>query len=394
MRQQSAAELTQALQERRVYCRRVRRWPATAAVRRRAWLAAWGATLLAAAAGWGTWRLGTAPATPASWRVGVWVAGLAVATIALTPLGWRVWRGASTRRYVRRSHAAFRAGGVIVEQFDLDLVAPPLSATARTASGVALVGRPGQATDDLARVARHLARGARGGKDLPFARWERGLSAKWSPPRSVTDKQGHRLAPLHPGRFVVLLPDGEVLGIAGQAQAAASVASSSGPPPGSAPYVLHRGRPERLAHGALAAAALVIAAVFGGMAWRYRTAVPWVGYLTGALLAGTFLLIAWQVATANLGRTVLDASGVHTYRLGFLPRHLPWTRVRGFVPVHRYTLHPGRRTVAARLAVVDDDWRLRLLAGFERDAPRCGWHPEAVRQCRELQRFRDSGNLD
>lgn len=394
MRQQSAAELLQELQERRSYCRRVRRWPITRNVRRHAWRAAWATTLLAAAVAWGTWRLGTSPSTPASWRAAVWGAGLAAATIALTPLGWRVWRWACARRYVRRSHAAFRAGGAIVEQFDLDLVAPTLSAMARTVSGVALVGRPGQGSESLARVARHLARRARGGKDLPFTRWERGLATKWSPPRSVTDKQGHRLAPLHPGRFVVLLPDGTVLGIAGQPQAAVNVTSQAGPPSGTAPYVLQRTRPERLAHGVLAVVALVLAAVFGVMAWRYRTAVPWVGYLVGALLAGTFLPIAWQVATANLGRTVLDARGVHTYRFGLLPRHLPWTRVRGFVPVHRYTLHPGRSTVAARLAVVDDDWRLRLLPGFERDAPRRGWHPEAVRQCRELQHFRDSGDLD
>lgn len=394
MGQDSAAGLLQALQERRAYCRRVRRWPATAAVRRRAWLTAWGTTLLAAAVAWGTWRLATAPSTPASWRVGVWVAGLAVATIALCPLAWRTWRWASARRSVRRSHAAFRAGGAIVEQVDLGLVAPPDSAVAHTVDGVALVGRPGQAAADLLGVARHLARRAHGGKDLPFARWERELAGKWSPPRSVTDKQGHRLAPLHPGRFVVLLPDGAVLGIAGQAQAAASVARSSGPPLGSAPYVLHRGRPERLAHGALAAAALVVAAVFGVMSWRYRTAVPWISYLAGAVLAGGFLLVAWQVATANLGRTVLTADGVHTYRLGFLPRHLPWQRVRGFVPVHRYTLHPGRRSVAARLAVVDDAGRLRILPGFERDAPRRDWHPEAVRKCRELQYFRAKGILD
>ena len=293
------------------------------------------------------------------------VAVVCLLALVLPVIGRQFWR--------RRDHIAFQEGGELCWQADLGIVIDAVDNKSKQAAMLGLIlplDAPSEAAQQAAEVIGQRIAAARGTSFMTIESTLVQTGRGWPRQGVGVDDLGHRFAPMGPGRYVVVLPDGAALGI--------------DPGPGE-PLDVSRIVQGQAAEGqfryaggdltfrqpilikVVAIACLVFMAGVGYSLWRSLPSSSL--FLQGIAWAMTGFLIPVLVFTLNqlFAKTLVATEGVHM--MSPLRRwSLPWNQVRGF-GVMRNGTSGGRlgddvgEGYMYQIVVVDRTGRARGAAG-------------------------------
>ena len=284
---------------------------------------------------------------------------------------------------VGRSHAEFQEGGALWWQADLGIIIDSLHYTSKNAETLALLLPPEVGQEEAHAAAQVIGQRIATGRGTAFMAIDESVVHRgrgWPEDGSAVDHLGYRFAPLRPGRHVMVLPDGAVLGIAqGQGQAldvsevvqrhdAARIPQFAGselvfrtPAWFKALYLV-----------LIFLAAVIVSKMAGilltmGMGREFPRAPTAFMVLFLIVVGGIGGVLVFQIGLV-FGMTRIDDDGVHISWV-FWRRTLPWQRVRGFaVWSQRLITRIGdssmNRVLRRRqVVVVEDSGRTRVLPG-------------------------------
>ena len=272
----------------------------------------------------------------------------------------------------RHNHAEFQEGGALWWQADLGIIIDSLHYTSKNAETLALL-LPAEVPEEEARkAAQVIGQRIAAGQGTAFMTIDESVVHRgrgWPGDGSAVDHLGYWFAPLRPGRYVAVLPDGAVLGIAqGKALDVSGIVQrhdADRVPPFMGADMEFR---MPLMHKVVSVLFCLFASgIITSMA-RAITSFPVFAVVWFLVLAGLGMSVLVFMLSIAFGRTRIDNDGVHVSRL-IWRWSLPWQRVRGFAVRLRRHSHGGGHRVRSssytqQIVVVEDSGRTRMLLGM------------------------------
>lgn len=309
----------------------------------------------------------------------------------------------------RGDYVAFQEGGELCWQADLGIV---IDAVDNESKQVAMLGLilPLDASEDQAQqaaavIGQRIA-AARGTSFMAVESTLVQTGRDWPRHGVGVDDLGHRFAPMGPGRYVAVLPDGAALGIdpgVGEPLDVSGIVQEQG----RKPQFRCSGGEMVFRQSVLAKLAVLVCIAF--MAFGSHSL--WRSFSTSS---GVFFrVISWTIPAALIpllvyvlnslfAKTLVATEGIHMMS----PLHrwsLPWNQVRGFGVMRSGTSdrsnesnwgseHHGNVGYLYQIVVVDRSGRARRLSGLEyrsrRRQARPQWVVERLCQLDEFRRAR------